>query len=169
MPLRLALIPILFFSSPGREVGSRTLDHRVGAWTVRVSVDRFSDQVTCRLFARGVDYRRGALVFHLSRRTDTSAAVYRVDGGAPIAARSEVMDMARAGFAVYRDDLDNPSGGLVRIPERRVMEARSVQIRPGSHGAAATFKVEGFSAALGAARAAGCGPGSFDGSDPPWR
>jgi hypothetical protein len=162
MPVRLALIPLLLFASPWRQAQVHSAQHHVGPWTVRVSADRFSGRVRCRLFGQGMDYRRGTVIFRLPGRIDTSTAVYRVDDGEPVDVRTEVMDMARLGFAIYRDDLANPSGGVVRVPQARLIDANAVRIQAGPKGASLRFKVAGLGAALEVARASGCQPAAFD-------
>ncbi len=167
MSLRLALIALLAFTSTASRAAQvhgaqvRGMQRHVGPWTIRVHTDRFSERVSCRLFGRGMEYRRGAVIFRLPGRFDTSTAAYRVDDRPPVDVRTEVMAMARLGFALYRDDLANPSGGLVRIPEDRLIDANVVRIEAGPKGAAFHFKVFGLSAALEVAGAAGCTPAAF--------
>ena len=170
----LALLSFLTFSPPwGHHAGPPpprpapihgpgNLHRRVGVWTVRTDIDRFSGAMSCRLYAHHVEYQRGALVFHLPRSVDTSTAIYRVDAGAPVWVNSELMDMARRGFALNQDDLNNPSGGLVRVPQERVMSARSVMVEAGGRGEVTTFKIDGFASALNAAHAAGCTTEAFE-------
>ncbi len=137
---------------------------QIGAWTLRVESDQFAARQICQLSRPRVDYHRQALVFHLSSRADTANAVYRIDDGPPRAVRSDAMDLARLGFALYNDDLTNPSGGLVRIPRQRIMDAREVSIQAKAMAAPVKFRIDGFGAALDAARAAGCGVDDFDGA-----
>jgi hypothetical protein len=158
---RLALIPLLLFSMPWSHHGPGNLHRHIGAWTLRTNTDRFSGVLSCRLSAHDVEYGRGALVFHLPERIDTSTAIYRVDAGAPVWVSTEMMEMARRGFALNQDDLANPSGGLVRVPEERVTNARTVMVEAGKRGWVTSFKIDGFAAALAAARAAGCTPEDF--------
>lgn len=134
---------------------------RVGPWTVSVVEDRFSGQVQCRLAARGMDFERGALTLHLSPKADTSDAVYRVDGGPPHSVRADALELVRMGFALHRDDLTNPSGGLVRIPVATLAGAKQVAVaaRPGAP--VYSFQVGALAPALEAARTAGCTPEAF--------
>ncbi|HEX4182665.1 MAG TPA: hypothetical protein VHY34_05360 [Caulobacteraceae bacterium] len=162
MPFTLALIPLLLFPWSSPHGGERTDNRHIGEWRLRTNTDAFSGQLTCRLSANHIEYGRGVLTFHLDRRVDTTNAVYRVDDGVPVTVRSEIMDMARRGFAVYQDDLANPSGGLVRIPEGRLLKARAVAIEAAPKGPIAVFKVAGFAAALDAASKAGCSSATYD-------
>ncbi len=164
MPLPLVLAPIMLSLWPWRHAPALVVErHRLGAWTVETRDDRFAGRRTCRVTAPGLTYERGALVVRLGRRTDTADAVYRVDDGPPVAVRSELMDMARRGFAIDQDDLANPSGGVVRIPEARLSQARRISIRAGVNRTIVRVGVTGFAAALDSAHAAGCAPGDFTG------
>jgi hypothetical protein len=153
-----AVLSLPWFSHPSdlhRE------SHRLGPWTLTVEQARFAGETRCRLVARGVDYERGAVVIHLSRKADTSDAIYRIDGGPPRSVRADVLEIARLGFLLNKDELWNPSGGLVRIPEHTVAGATrvAVQTRPGT--TVHDFRVDGLEPALEAARTAGCAPEAF--------
>jgi hypothetical protein len=134
---------------------------RIGAWTLTVAKARFSGETTCSLAAKGVRFERQAVVVRLAAGADTTNAVYRVDGGTPVEAKTDSMELARLGFQLYDDDLSNPSGGLVRIPLRRLESAHrvSVQVKPGAPVAA--FRLDGLNAAVRVARAAGCADSAF--------
>jgi hypothetical protein len=128
----------------------------VAGWTLYRYQDRFSERVVCRLSRDGVTYERHAIVLHFPAQTDTSEAVYRIDGGPPIAAVTDAMELASSGFQLRDDDLRNPSQGLLRIPERRLAGAQLVNVETSPAFAIATFKLDGLGPALAAARAAGC-------------
>ena len=153
-----AVLSLPWFSHPSDVHRER---QRVGPWTLTVVQARFAGETQCRLAAHGVDYERGALVIHLSRKADTSDAVYRIDGGPPRSVRADVLEIARLGFLLNKDELWNPSGGLVRIPAHAIAGATrvAVQTRPGApvYG----FRVDGLEPALEAARTAGCSPEAF--------
>jgi hypothetical protein len=157
MPLGFVLGSWLLFALPLHSSEKQAETQHLGVWTLQASPDSFTGARSCRLSGAHMEYRRGAVVFHFSGGTDTSAAVYRVDGGPPVETRSELMDMAHRGFAIYDDRLANPSAGVVRVPQGRLIDARSVSIRPSAKAAVTTFKLDGFGAALAAARSAGCG------------
>jgi hypothetical protein len=135
---------------------------RIAGWTLKVRLDRFTGRRTCLLsFWSRIDYERGALVFHLAPRIDTSAAAYRVNDGVVIEARDDLPDLARRGFLLEDDNLDNPSGGLVRIPEARLAGARSVRIEPGPNQRSFLFNIAGFPSARDRAHTAGCDGATF--------
>jgi len=158
---RLALVTLLPFMSHYHEAHVRLW--RVQHWVVEVDTHRFTGDKSCWLVRGQVSYRRQALVFHFPVRLETTNAIYRVDAGEPRAARSDLVDLAKLGFELYAPSLDNPSGGLVRIPTMRLQGANSVwiQSQPGKYPV--EFNIAGFSAALDAARAAGCTEASFNG------
>ena len=161
MPLHLVLIGLLWLPWTWPHGRSDIALRQIGSWTLAVRTVGFTGRLQCRLHTRAVDYRRRALVFRFPGRTDTLGAVYRIDGGRPVWAASDTPDLAMRGFAIYEDDLDNPSGGLVRIPEERILGSREVSIQVRAGVAPVRFSVAGFGAALEAARKAGCSAGDF--------
>jgi len=162
MSLRLALFALLVLAaSPGR-AADRIERHRLGLWTLEAYADRFTGTRICRLSGDRMDYHRGVVVLRLPKREDTSAAIYRVDSGEPIDTRTEAMEMARRGLALYDDTLGNPSGGLVRVPAARLTGANIIWVRADVRTRPERFKITGLAAALAAAQAAGCPPESFD-------
>jgi hypothetical protein len=161
MPLRSALMALLL--APPL-LGHGAPDHatRVGAWTVRERMDRFTHRSTCALARPRVRYERQALVLQLPARLDTSAVVYRIDEGPVISVREDAMELARLGFALHDDDLANPSGGRVTVPARRLAEARAIRVEVRPRGAVYSFKVDGLESALDAAARLGCGADDFE-------
>jgi hypothetical protein len=159
---QLMLISLLQLAPPWGHGQVQGETHSVGGWRLYVVTDRFTGQRSCKLYRPKVDYQRQALVLHLSRRADTSNAVYRVDGGPLVSSRADDMELARLGFALSDDDLENPSGGLVRVPARRIEGASAVTVEvPASHRPI-RFRIEGLAAALETAAEAGCPAGRFD-------
>jgi hypothetical protein len=150
---RLALILIPLYPHY-REVQVR--HWHVQHWALEAKTDRFTGKTWCHLERGPMSYLRQALVFHFPVRVDTSDATYRVDAGTPQSAKSDAVALAKLGFSLYAEDLDNPSGGIVRIPMTKLLSARSVliQIRAGRYPT--PFTIAGFSAALDSARTAGC-------------
>ena len=161
MPTYLALAVALLLPGSAHPTPSPTQDRHIGSWTLKITNDAFAGRRSCQLFAHRLEYGRGALILHLPRTVDTSAAVYRIDGGEPVDTRSEQMEIARDGFTIDEDSLANPSGGLVRIPETRVLSGHTVQIEASAKGKIFLFRIDGLGAALDAARQAGCPPDGF--------
>ncbi len=161
MSAHLALIAALMFPLPWSHGAAHPAPRPAGGWTVTAKTDPFTGGHVCHLAKRGVDYERQALVLHLSDHVDTADAVYRIDNGAPNLVSADQMELARLGFALHNDDLSNPSGGLVRVPERRVMSAAEVSVETAAFRRPVKFKIGGFAEALDAARKAGCAPGDF--------
>lgn len=135
---------------------------RVGDWRLTVHREAFTGAVTCRLARRWMEFRRQTLIIHLPTRVDSSAAVYRIDQGSPFWVRQDQMRMARLGFALDNDNLDNPSGGLVRIPAERLVGARLVFIEAVANTRPYMFRIDGLDVALARAGQFGCGGGGFD-------
>jgi hypothetical protein len=158
---RLALIALISLPLPWGHGTVKTARYRVAGWTLVVRKDSFSGAVACRLTRSKIAYARHALTIRLPAKVNSAAALYRIDSGPVLRAEDDQMEIARLGFALQDDDLANPSGGLVRIPERRVLTAVSVHIQaiPGRQPAA--FRVSGLADALNAAHAAGCKPEDF--------
>jgi hypothetical protein len=157
----LALALSLPLVAPHHTGDEQSRHQRIGAWSLTVTHDRFAAETKCRLSTHGLDFQREALVARLPSGVDTSSAAYRVDDSPPREVGADTMELAHMGFALHQDDLDNPSGGVVRVPAHLLTGAGrlTVQARPG--GRIWSFKVAGLDAALDAARAAGCGPASF--------
>jgi hypothetical protein len=158
---QLALVAMLSLTPPYREAHVR--HWHVQHWRVEVATHRFTGDKSCRLENGPVDYRRHALVFHFPTQVDTSNAIYRVDAGMPRTSQSDLIDLAKLGFSLYAPSLDNPSGGLVRIPTMRLQGASLVWIQPQIGRYPIEFTIAGFAAAMDIARTAGCTEASFDG------
>ena len=128
----------------------------VGDWSYRIRDDSFTGHRTCSLRNRRAVYRRGVLLFRLGGRIDTAAALYRIDGGQVLDPHADDLEIAAAGEPLHADDLDNASAGLVRIPARRLMDAKLVSIRPNARAPVASFPVAGLRAALAQEVRYGC-------------
>jgi hypothetical protein len=154
MSLALLFALVLWPLHPAREVTV----HRYGVvgWVLETRKDSFSGRVVCRLNRGRLSYERQALVFHLPPRLNTYDAAYRIDGGPLLLSRDDAADLATQGFALSDDDLANPSGGLVRIPTRRLGGAKLVQIQPRPNSRPLRFSLNGLAATLAAARQLGC-------------
>jgi hypothetical protein len=129
---------------------------RIAGWTLSVRRDPFVGSAVCQLYRGRASYERQALVLRLPPRTDTAAAVYRVDGGAPTPVFADRAAIASLGFALWRDQLDNPSGGLVRIPYAKLTAAHQVQLETRLRGRIWSFPLDGLPAAVAAEHSAGC-------------
>jgi hypothetical protein len=134
---------------------------KVAGWTLEARKELFTGRQVCRLHRGMVEYQRRTLVFHLPQTADTSDAAYRIDDGAPYWVRFDQAALARRGFRLHDDDLQNPSGGIVRITLDRVGDARSVIIEPKPFGFWRRFTVQGIREALTAALAK-CSEDAFE-------
>jgi hypothetical protein len=160
MTVHLALV-LALFPSLGLHRDQTSRQIHSGAWTLHIQTDRFAGRSRCQLVRSKVEYDRQAIIIHLSEHTDTSGAVYRVDGGPPITVASDAMELAHLGFNLHNDDLANPSEGLVIIPEHRVQGASAITVESRSYARSIKFKVDGLDKALTAARSLGCEPPDF--------
>jgi hypothetical protein len=165
MPLTPALMSMLIafpflhgkpasVASPAPQAQSRST---IQGWRLTVRRDLFTGRNTCRLVRGRQALDRQVLVLRLPSKVDTTAAVYRVDWGAPMPAVDDRAAVASLGLALWRDDLTNPSGGLVRIPYAKVASAHTVAVEARPRGRIWTFSLSGLPAAVAAAKAANCG------------
>ncbi|HWE98529.1 MAG TPA: hypothetical protein VG248_01925 [Caulobacteraceae bacterium] len=132
---------------------------RVGRWLLHVRRERFTGAETCSVEARREHIERQALVLQFPRAVDTANASYRIDGAAALNVADDRPGLAIQGFQVWKDDLANPSGAVVRVPLSRLSGAQAVRVEPRRNGHVWAFRVEGLSAALAAAKREGC-PGA---------
>ena len=159
MIVPLALASFLFFGSASHR---HELNHhqRFGYWTIRTRSDNFSSQTFCHITARSADYVRGTVTLYLGRKIDTSTAVLRIDHGRPLKASVDIVELAKSGVAVYNDTLDNPSGGMIRVSDQRVVGAHVVEVEPKPGSAVTKFNIDGLKQALAFASVAGCAVGN---------
>ena len=130
-------------------------------WRLTVTRHSFSASTSCKLRTDKARYQRNVVTFDLGRRRNTTAALYRIDGGQAFRAADDRAEIAKRGFALSGDDLDNPSGGLVRVPAERLQSAGVIQIESKDNDRPAQFRVDGLAAAIEHARTLGCDDGSF--------
>jgi hypothetical protein len=157
----LAVAAVVFASlfghhAPRHPVQRSAFTRRIDGWTLGVRRDAFAASALCRLTRGRAAYDRGVVVFRLSPGTDTSAAVYRIDDGPPRPVTADQMAVASLGLPIWQDDLDNPSGGVVRIPAGKLAGARLVRIETRLNGHVWRARVDHLDAALEASREAGC-------------
>ena len=166
MPIHLALVALFSLPLPWGHGHAHIPQpqgwpRHYGEWTLNVRTDSFTTGHVCKLTRPGIDYQRQTVILHLPARTDTTNAVYRIDAGPPVEARADDLQIVRLGFALQDDDLQNPSGGVIRIPVTRLVGARSVRVETAAFSRSRKFDLDGLDAALAAANAANCGPNDF--------
>jgi len=161
MLIHLALLGHLSLPTPWRHVPRPSDPRHFGGWTLVVRTDAFSTGHVCRLTRPGAEYQRQAVVLHLSPKVDTSQGVYRIDTAPPRSVGDDQATLAGLGFELHNDDLANPSGGLVRIPVGRLLNASAVRVETVAFTASTKFNLGGLRAALDAAKAAGCQDADF--------
>ena len=129
---------------------------RVGQWFLTVRRERFSGAVGCEIVRRRASVQRQALVLTLPPRVDTSQALYRIDAGRPMSVADDRSILAIQGFALWKDDTENPSGAVVRIPLAKLAGATTVQIETRYNGHVWRIPIDGLAAAQAAAKKEGC-------------
>ena len=144
------------FWAPWHHTTTRTTIQHVAGWTLRIDTDVFSGQPKCRLYRNNIEYQRQALVFRFPRDVDTSTAIYRIDGGAPNWAQSDMVELVSLGFALHYDDLTNSSGGYLRIPLRKIRLAHRIRVEVSTLHPPTTFDIGGVDQAVATARGLGC-------------
>jgi hypothetical protein len=157
----LALIAAPFFGRPSHppHAPHRTraaFAQRIGGWTLRVHRDPFAGTQACSLTRGRASYEQGTVVFRLSSRTDSAAAVYRIDSGPPTPVVADQMAIAKLDLPVWQDDLANPSGGMVRIPAAKLAGASLVRIEARRGGRVWRVRIDDLGPALQEAAKAGC-------------
>ena len=130
-----------------------------GGWRLDVARDRFSGAIACRLQAhRGRQiYRMGAVGFAVGARNQAEA-VYRIDGGDPVAAREAVPRLIAMKVPLDRGGMDNPSDGYVWIPFDTLREGHLVAIEPRPGARPRQVRLAGLAAMHDQAVARGCTP-----------
>jgi len=130
-----------------------------GDWRLDVSRDRFSGAIACRLRAHGGRqiYRAGAVGFNVGADNAMTAA-YRIDGGEPVAARSDLPRLIALHVPLERGGLDDPSGGYVWIPFDRLAQAGWVAIEPRPGAWPKVARLTGMVALHDLALTLGCTP-----------
>ena len=154
MSLALLLALVLWPHHRAPEVSVRR--YGVDGWVLELRTDSFAGHTDCRVRRGRLSYERQALVVHLPRRLNSFDAAYRIDGGRLMLARDDAADLAAQGFALSDDSLDNPSGGLVRIPARRLEGAKLVQIQARPSVKPLRFSLDGLGDTIAAAHRLGC-------------
>ena len=160
MPTRLTFAAMLFL--PWLHGPTTDTRARIDQWSLDVRKDTFSGRIACELSSPRINYQRQSLVIHFPANIDTDDAVYRIDNGPPIQARSDLLELARLGFSVEAGGLDNPSEGLVRVPVERLDGALVIAVQPRPNARPSLFKIAGLAEALAKAEAAGCEADAFD-------
>jgi len=132
-----------------------------GDWRLDVSRDRFSQQIICRLRARGGALVEGnAVGFRFKRSWDVSAAVYRIDGGTPRQSRDDRPELLRLGTPMETGGITNPTDGVVWIPLRLLADANAVAIKPQPGRRPKVFHFSGLRGLYQLAHERGCMPDS---------
>ncbi len=157
--LALAVTTFFYNPHPHPQVAKRT--YHLRAWTLVVGHDKFTDEITCSLFARRVRYRPGVLIFHLRDGLETTHAVFRTDDGATTPVSRAFHQLESAGYFPRRGWIDRAAGGDVALPPSYLEGARRVWIRASPRQTPSLFEIGDFDEVLDRAQDLGCGDKSF--------
>jgi hypothetical protein len=133
-----------------------TLSRHVGGWTLKVTRDKFTHEVSCSMSKGRVEFSNDVLIFHSNPDDDTTDAVFKVDGGPVRSVRDATFEDQRRGYFRAGGPLENPSAGQVALPSHYVTGASWVYIRPTPKHPPNGFDVRGFAGALALARQLQC-------------
>ena len=125
-------------------------------WRYEQVDDRFTGGESCRLSRGPIQVSNGIVRLDFGRGVDTSDAVYRIDGQAARRWRDDIPVLTSLGVNVQRDDLANPSGGVVLLQLGPVLSAGEIDVRVGGSLQTHRFRLEGLSDAVQAATLKHC-------------
>jgi hypothetical protein len=147
--------PLAGFHGPrGGDIQRSSQD--VAGWRLEAKRDAFAGRTACRLQRDGATYERGVITFRFAPNVNTAQAEFRVDAGTVQSAGAVAVEAAGLGARLHPDRASNDSGGLVAIPARLLLGAKSVLVRPNAKLAHREFNLRGLPTALDAARKGGC-------------
>ncbi len=161
---RIGLLSASFASS----VGSATIRDRIDrygmdGWAVTLRHDAFTGQLECNMHSDDgrMLYQPSAVGFRFRHsRRDTLDAWYRLEDGPAQRWRDRFPTLIAAGVAIDGPGLDDPTDGIVWLPEADVSAVNEVTIRPTRKARPQTFHLGDFAALANAVRRLGCWPRS---------
>ncbi|ESQ87825.1 hypothetical protein ABENE_16870 [Asticcacaulis benevestitus DSM 16100 = ATCC BAA-896] len=143
-----------------QKVKERTYDAKL--WRMTIQTDGFTGQVRCRLMKMKtltegrITYAQKTFGFEMGENVNTLNAWYSIDNRP--AKRWQTLSPVLAANRVSLEgaSLENPTGGVVLLPEAEIGNARVVTIRANEKSQPREFKLKGFESAVAAARYNGC-------------
>lgn len=129
---------------------------RVGRWLLTVHHERFTGAETCQVTRGRAHVERKALVLQLPPKVDTANAQYRIDAGRAFTVAEDRPALANQGFELWKDDLQNPSGAVVRVPLAKLPGAARIWVEAQRNGQVWAFPVAGLAEAMAAAKRESC-------------
>lgn len=136
--------------------------YQLDGWVMTIQTDGFTGQPRCHLyspktlFQGRITYEGGALGFVFDEDRNTQNAWYRVDQAHAKRWQDVYPQLVRLRVPLEGGSLDNPTGGVVLLPETEVASAQEVSIRLSETESPKRFRLKGFEAAKAAALANGC-------------
>jgi len=163
-------LPLLLFGSlfgllhPAAPV-TTTKTYGVGEWVLVVKTDSFRQTSRCTISNHhgrdpDVTIADGMVSFHLGGGTDVSDAWYRLDGGPPRAVRDDYAALIAQGAFAEAERLDNPSGGVVRLPLASLGRAGTAAFQVTRASQLKQFKLGNMRPVSDAAERSGCSKGT---------
>lgn len=156
---RLGLLAVACVSFAGPVIARDRVDrYGIDGWIVTLRHDGFTGLVACTMHSSDgrMVYQPGAIGLRFGHRRDTLEAWYRFDAGPALRWRDRYPALITAGVAIDGPGLDNPTGGIVWLPEADVARVAEVTIRPTRKARLRTFHLGGFAPLRDAARRLGC-------------
>jgi hypothetical protein len=124
--------------------------YREGAWRLDVRRDPFARTTRCALSRPGASVEHGRLLWRLGPRVDTSAAVWRIDGGEP--RHQRLTDLPAS------ENLANPSDGRIAAPLPLLAGAQALEARATPDARLRRLDLAGLDQATASAARLGCDP-----------
>jgi hypothetical protein len=137
--------------------------YELDGWRMVIRKDGFTGEVRCRLYTpktlrRGrITYAQNTFGFQLDKDINTTEAWYRIDGGPARRWKEHFPVLKASRVQTEWGTFENPSGGVVLIPESELLTAREVTIKGSKKSSPKRFQIKGFQAAKAAALYNGCG------------
>jgi hypothetical protein len=103
-----------------------------------------------------MSYAQGVVGFHLGSSHDAAEAWYSLDDRPPQPWRNDYPVLVAHRVSLEGGSLANPTGGVVLVPEGKLVDVRTVTIRAKADSTPKRFQLKGFQQALSAARLNGC-------------
>lgn len=143
-----------------QKVKARTYDDKL--WRMTIQTDGFTGQVRCRLIKMKtltegrITYAQKTFGFEMGEDVNTLNAWYSIDNRPAKRWQSLYPALTANRVPLEGASLENPTGGVVLLPETEIGDAHVVTIRADERSQPREFKLKGFESALAAARYNGC-------------
>lgn len=143
-----------------QKVRARIYDNKL--WRMTIQTDGFTGEVRCRLIKMKtltegrITYAQKTFGFELGEDVNTLNAWYSIDNRPAKRWQSLYPALTANRVPLEGAGLENPTGGVVLLPEAEIGDGHVVTIRADEKSQPREFKLKGFESALAAARYNGC-------------